>query len=169
MSSLTYLSAYSPELQQQISRLLAQNKLGEYLRNKYPDTHNIANDNDLREYVLTLKNRYMKNAAPLSKVLFDKKIHVINNALGLHTYATRIQGNKLKSKNEMRISDLFKRTPEAFLNMIVVHELAHFKQKQHNKAFYQLCTHMLADYHQLEFDLRVYLTELAHHGDVYQK
>ena len=28
----------------------------------------------------------------------------------------------------------------------------------HNKAFYQLCQYMLPDYHQLEFDLRVYLT-----------
>ena len=42
--------------------------------------------------------------------------------------------------------------------MIVVHELAHLKEMDHNKAFYQLCTYMLADYHQLEFDLRVYLT-----------
>jgi predicted metal-dependent hydrolase len=42
--------------------------------------------------------------------------------------------------------------------MIVVHELAHLKELDHNKAFYQLCTYMLPDYHQLEFDLRVYLT-----------
>ena len=41
---------------------------------------------------------------------------------------------------------------------LVVHELAHLKEMEHNKAFYQLCTHMLPDYHQLEFDLRVYLT-----------
>jgi len=41
-----------------------------------------------------------------------------------------------------------------------VHELAHLKQKQHDKAFYQLCCHMEPDYHQLEFDLRLYLTHL---------
>ena len=44
--------------------------------------------------------------------------------------------------------------------MIVVHELAHLKQREHDKAFYQLCTHMAPDYHQLEFDLRLYLTQL---------
>jgi hypothetical protein len=44
--------------------------------------------------------------------------------------------------------------------MIVVHELAHLKEFEHNKAFYQLCTHMVPDYHQLEFDLRLYLTHL---------
>lgn len=41
--------------------------------------------------------------------------------------------------------------------MIVVHELAHLKEHDHNKAFYQLCCHILPDYHQLEFDCRVYL------------
>lgn len=48
--------------------------------------------------------------------------------------------------------------PEAFLRMIVVHELAHMKERDHNKAFYQLCEHMEPNYHQLEFDCRVYLS-----------
>jgi predicted metal-dependent hydrolase len=39
-----------------------------------------------------------------------------------------------------------------------VHELAHLREKAHDKAFYQLCTHMEPDYHQYEFDLRLYLT-----------
>ena len=42
--------------------------------------------------------------------------------------------------------------------MIVVHELAHLKEQEHNKAFYQLCEHMLPGYRQLEFDTRLYLT-----------
>jgi predicted metal-dependent hydrolase len=41
--------------------------------------------------------------------------------------------------------------------MIVVHELAHLKERNHDKAFYQLCLHMESSYHQLEFDCRVYL------------
>jgi len=56
------------------------------------------------------------------------------------------------------VATLFKAAAPEFLRMIVVHELAHLKEMDHNKAFYQLCTYMLADYHQLEFDLRVYLT-----------
>jgi len=44
------------------------------------------------------------------------------------------------------------------LQMIVVHELAHLKVRDHDKAFYALCEHMLADYHQIEFDTRLYLT-----------
>jgi len=42
--------------------------------------------------------------------------------------------------------------------MVVVHELAHLREKDHNKAFYQLCQHMEADYHQLELHLRLFLT-----------
>ena len=42
--------------------------------------------------------------------------------------------------------------------MIVAHELAHLREKEHNKAFYQLCEHMVPTYHQLELDLRLYLT-----------
>ena len=37
---------------------------------------------------------------------------------------------------------------------------SHLKEREHNKAFYQLCRHMEPDYAQLEFDLRLYLTEL---------
>ncbi|MDO8311210.1 MAG: DUF45 domain-containing protein, partial [Sideroxyarcus sp.] len=45
-----------------------------------------------------------------------------------------------------------------FLRMIVVHELAHMKEREHDKAFYQLCRYMEQEYPQLEFDLRAYLT-----------
>jgi predicted metal-dependent hydrolase len=42
--------------------------------------------------------------------------------------------------------------------MIVVHELAHLKVREHDKAFHALCVHMAPDYHQLEFDVRLWLT-----------
>jgi predicted metal-dependent hydrolase len=164
---LKYLSAYPADLQQKIANMLEQNTLGEFLLGKYPQTHQVANDNALRDYVSELKNRFMRKSAPLSKIGFDKKIHVVNNALGLHTYVSRVQGGKLKSKNELRVSTLFKNSPEPFLKMIVVHELAHLKEKDHNKAFYQLCTHMQPDYHQIEFDLRVYLTQVEEKGELY--
>jgi predicted metal-dependent hydrolase len=49
--------------------------------------------------------------------------------------------------------------------MIVVHELAHLRERDHDKAFYQLCTYMEPNYHQLEFEVRVYLTHLEHSGE----
>lgn len=167
VSTLKYLAAYPPNLQQQIARLLEQDRLTAYLLQKYPTVNKVPNDAVLRDHVMNLKNRYIKKSQPLSKIIFDKKIHVINNALGLHSFVSRVQGGKLKRKNEIRISTLFQNAPIEFLNMIVVHELAHLKEKEHNKAFYQLCQHMLPDYHQIEFDVRVYLTHLEEKGEVY--
>ena len=87
-------------------------------------------------------------------------LQVLRNALGTHSIVPRVQGGKIKSKREIRVASLFKDAPPEFLKMIVVHELAHLKEREHDKAFYQLCTHMSSDYHPLEFDLRLYLTQL---------
>ena len=116
---------------------------------------------------MDFKNSYLKKSLPLSKVIYDGKINIINDALGLHTIISRVQGGKLKSKNEIRIATLFKNVPEEFLRMIVVHELAHLKEKEHDKGFYNLCTFMEPKYHQYEFDLRVYLTYMDLHGKLY--
>ena len=99
-NQLKYLSAYSVDIQAQVTTLISDQRLANFLLNKYPKIHSIANDNQLREFVQDLKNQYLKKSAPLSKITFDNKIHVINNALGLHSYVTRVQGGKLKSKNE---------------------------------------------------------------------
>ena len=160
MSPLKYLTGYPPELQRQIQEMIAEGRLASFLHAKHPDLHPIRNDAALRDYTLDLKNRYMKKSPPISKVVYDNKIHVIHNALGTHSYVARVQGSKLKSKNELRIAAVFKNVPEALLKMIVVHELAHLKEKSHTKAFYQLCEHMLPDYHQLELEMRLYLTQL---------
>ena len=165
--SLKYLNGYPEELTSKIQTMLDNNTLKDFLLKKYPDTHKITSDKALRDFVMALKNQYIKKSAPLSKIIFDKKIHVVNNALGLHSYVSRVQGNKLKSKNEIRIASIFKKVPEEFLLMIVVHELAHLKEKEHNKAFYQMCCHMLPNYHQIELDLRIYLTQLDNIGQIY--
>ena len=162
-----YLTNYSPSLIAQVESLLENNKLKSYLLNRYPKPHNIANDNDLRDYVMSIKNQYMKKSQPLSKIMYDSKLHVVHNALGLHSYATRIQGGKLKTKNELRVSSVFKKTPEEFLNMIVVHELAHLKEKEHNKAFYRLCLNMQGNYHELELDMRLFLIQLETEKSIY--
>lgn len=167
MSQLKYLSVYPAHLKQQVQELIRQEKLGPMLKRRYPDIHQIRTDKALYEYAMALKNDYMRKSAPISKVVYDDKISVTRDALGLHTQISRVQGNKLKSKNEIRIDSVFKQAPEPFLRMIVVHELAHLREKDHNKAFYKLCEHMEPDYHQLEFDLRLYLTYLDQFGKLY--
>ena len=167
-TALKYLTSYSPQVQEQVRTLLTKDKLGSFLLSKYPKKHDISNDKQLRDYVMKLKNHYLKQSSPISKIIYDPKIHVINNALGLHTFVSRVQGSKLKSKNEIRISEVFKSCPEPFLQMIVVHELSHVRFKDHDKAFYKLCQHMMADYHQIEFEMRLYLTQLELKGTIYR-
>jgi predicted metal-dependent hydrolase len=163
---MKYLQHYPQHIQDQIQSLIDKKKLTAYLQKKYPKTHNIKTDKALYSYVMDYKNEYFKKFQ-VSKVIYDGKINVINNALGMHTFVSRVQGNKLKSKNEIRVASMFKNAPEQFLEMIVVHELAHFKEKEHNKAFYKLCTFIQDDYHQIEFDLRVYLLHLDLYGKLY--
>lgn len=157
---LKYLGAYSEEVQAQVSQLLEHDKVGEILLKRYPNAHQIRTDGALYLYTQDFKSRHLSNAEPISKVAYDNKIRVINHALGLHTSISRVQGAKLKAKREIRVSTLFKLVPQEFLTMIVVHELAHLKFRDHDKAFYKLCSHMEVNYHQYEFDLRLYLTLL---------
>ncbi|GAB3445619.1 M48 family metallopeptidase [Massilia solisilvae] len=164
MSSLPYLTAYPETLRAQAAQLLAEGRLADVLRRRYPQAHEVRSDKALYQYVQELKERHLRNAEPLSKVAFDSKIQVIRHALGLHTAISRVQGSKLKAKHEIRIATVFREGPPEFLRMIAVHELAHLKEKQHNKAFYQLCCAMEPHYHQFEFDLRLYLTLRDHGG-----
>jgi predicted metal-dependent hydrolase len=162
-----YLSGYSAQIQQQVATLVENKKLGTYLLSKYPVCHQINNEKLLYQYTIELKNQFLKKSSPLSKVAYDDKIDVIHNALGLHTQVSRVQGNKLKSKREIKIASVFKKAPPDFLKMIVVHELAHLKERDHNRAFYNLCRYMQPQYHQIELDLRLYLTHLNTLGALY--
>ncbi len=163
----SYLAGYPADLVNQVEVMLAEGRAGEYLLKRYPSAHQVTSSKALYEFTLALKQQYLRQSAPLSKVIYDDRIDVIHNALGLHTHISRVQGGKLKAKKEIRIGAVFKKSPEAFLRMIVVHELAHIREKEHNKAFYGLCRHMEPDYHQLEFDLRIYLTVLDRQGPLY--
>ncbi|QOY54785.1 M48 family metallopeptidase [Candidatus Sulfurimonas marisnigri] len=166
MDSLKYINHYSEDTKKQVHELIKQDKLTHHLLKKYPNSHVKKTDKALFSYLNDLKNTHMKKVAPLSKVLYDGKINVIHNALGTHHFVSRVQGSKLKSKNEIRIASMFKSVPEEFLQMIAVHELAHFKEKEHNKAFYKLCEYMQPNYHQVEFDLRLYLTQIDIKGKI---
>jgi hypothetical protein len=159
MQPLKYLAGYPPHVQARVHELLAEGRLGTLLADKYAEPHAVRNDGQLYDYVQALKERHMRKAVPLGKVLYDGKLQVVKHALGTHTSISRVQGGRLKASREIRIASVFRDAPAEFLKMIVVHELAHLREPEHDKAFYQLCTHMAPDYHQLEFDLRLYLTQ----------
>ena len=161
---LSYLGAYPADLQAQIQTRLKQGSLGAWLLARHPSAHALRTDKALYSYIQEIKDDCLRGTEPLSRVVYDNKLQVVAHALGTHTTVSRVQGSRLKAKREIRIAALFKDTPLAFLRMIAVHELAHFKERGHDRAFYQLCSYMEPDYHQLEFELRVYLTLLETTG-----
>jgi predicted metal-dependent hydrolase len=160
MEPLTYLAGYPHDLQARVRALIEQGRLGTMLADRYPQAHAVRNDGQLYDYVQALKERYLRRSSPLGKVAYDSTLQVMKHALGTHTAISRVHGGRLKASREIRIASVFRDAPAEFLKMIVVHELAHLKEAEHNKAFYALCTHMEPDYHRLELDLRLYLTHL---------
>lgn len=160
---LRYLHGYPPELLTTVRELIEAGRLAQTVAQRHREAHDVRTERALYDYVNGLKSRHMKGAPPLAKVCYDPQLHVVKNALGTHSTVSRVQGGRLKAKREIRIAALFRQAPADFLRMIVVHELAHLKEREHGKAFYALCLHMEPEYHQLEFDLRLWLTaqELA--------
>ena len=157
---LPYLLGYPEAVRTQAAQALATGRLGPWLQQRYPDTHGLRSDTALYDYVAALRNRFLRTAPPLAKVRYDGTLQTVHQALGTHTRVTRVHGGRLRTKREIRIATLFRVAPEPFLHMIAAHELAHLREPEHNKAFYQLCCHMAPDYAQLELDVRLYLTHL---------
>jgi UTP pyrophosphatase len=155
---LRYLQGYAPDLLAQVQTLINAGQLAQTVAARHPQPHTVRTERALYDYVTELKSRHMRSAPPVAKVMYDPKLHLLKNVLGTHTTVSRVQGGQLKSKREIRIAALFKDAPANFLRMIVVHELAHLKERDHDRAFYALCQHMEPSYHQLEFDLRLWLT-----------
>lgn len=155
--ALRYLGGYSVDLRERARGVLATGKAGERVLQRYPDRHAIQTDKALYVFADELRQQHLRTAPLLNKVRYDAKLDVIAHALGLHTAISRVQGGRLVAKKEIRIASLFRDLAEPFLQMIVVHELAHLRESDHDKAFYRLCERMLPDYHQIEFDLRLLL------------
>jgi len=125
-----YLQGYPPHLQQQVMQMVSEDRLGDYLARRYPNRHQVQSDKALYGYTVELKQEYLRSAPAIDKVLYDNRLDLTHRALGLHTAVSRVQGGKLKTKREIRVANLFREAPPEFLRMIVVHELAHLKERR---------------------------------------
>ena len=113
MSALKYLTGYPPPARPG-PQAHGPGPPGA-LRARYPQgPHGVRTDRQLYDYVVDLKNAYIRNGDPISKVAYDSKIQVMQHALGQHTYVSRVQGGKLKAKHEIRVATLFRNLPEEF-------------------------------------------------------
>ncbi len=160
---LRYLSGYPEKTLLQVRRLIDEDRLEAHLAARYQGVHGRTSNKQLFELVKDLKRHHMRTAPPVAKAFYDDRLMAVEHALGLHTFQSKAHGGKLRARSEIRIAGVFRAAPEPFLRMIVVHELAHLREKDHSKAFYRMCETMEPEYHQLEFDTRLFLTskELA--------
>jgi predicted metal-dependent hydrolase len=108
MSKLKYLTGYSAIVTDQVRKLIDNDQLAEVLLKKYPVAHHIRTDKALYAYAVDIKNQFLRQSNSLSKVVYDDKIDVLHQALGLHSFVSRVQGGNLKSKNEIRIGSIFR-------------------------------------------------------------
>ena len=157
-SELPLLRGYPADLLRQVRLLLAEDGVPGYLARRYPERHEIRSDKALYAHVDRWRQSHLRHAPRIDRVRYDNTLDVIEQALGQHVRRTRVQGGRLQVHREIRIASLFKEAASGFLDMIVVHELAHLKVMDHDRSFYQLCEHMLPSYAQREFDFRLQLT-----------
>ena len=77
MTPLKYLQGYPASLQEQVRQMIAGERLGDYLAQRYGDRHAVQSDKALYAYVMALKQEHLKNAPAIDKVLFDLSlIHI---------------------------------------------------------------------------------------------
>ncbi len=98
MTDLVYLNGYPPHVLERVSAMLSEGTLAPWLAQRYPEKHSVQTDKALYDFAIELKQRYLKNAAPLAKVLFDNQMVLAGGTLGTNTFAARVQGGNLKRK-----------------------------------------------------------------------
>ena len=157
---MKYLSGYPENVKKQVAGLIRENRLGDFILGIYPERHTITTDRALYDFTMELKNRFFHKSHPVNRVMYDSQLNAAEQVLGMHYYISRVHGSRIKTKNEIRISTLFKKVPVEFLRLLVVHELAHLREKEHNRSFFKLCEHMEPDYYMIEFHMLLYLTFL---------
>jgi hypothetical protein len=154
---LPYLRGYPPELLQQVRDLLAAAGWPRPWRSGIPRRTTCRTERALYDYVSALKARHMKSARrwrrwPTTRSCTSCATPWARTAPSPR--AGRAAQGQARDPHRRAVQG----APADFLRMIVVHELAHLKEREHDRAFYALCLHMEPHYHQLEFDLRLWLT-----------
>lgn len=86
-----------------------------------------------------------------AKVILPSKVAYYGGIMGVEPTSVRITSAKTRfgscsGKNGICFSWLLMRYPEEAIDYVVVHELAHIRQKNHSAAFYQEIERVLPDY-----------------------
>ena len=90
MQPLTYLQGYPDHLLHQVRQLIDDRRLGSVLLQRYPQPHDLTTDKSLYQFTTDLKNQFLRNAPPISKVAYDGKIQVMKHEIGRASCRERV-------------------------------------------------------------------------------
>jgi UTP pyrophosphatase len=126
---------------------------------KYPIPHAVADDEKLGDYVTVLKKKMRIRGPALARIAYDGRLSQDEFLLGQKQKRPppAARGKKAPGKREILVSSKLRRAPLAFLEHVVVHEFAHFREKEHDKRFQDLCAEMQPDFLKIEIDLLWFL------------
>ena len=79
-ATLKYLQHYPLDLQDKIRQLQAQNSLGDYITQRYLQSHTIQTDKVLYEYCNEIKQEFLRNTPLLDKVIYDNRLSIEHHA-----------------------------------------------------------------------------------------
>lgn len=102
MQELKYLAGYSESLLNKVKNLIHEDKLGEYIKNKYPEAHTIRTDRALYDFTMNIKNRFLQKSQPLGRVIYDSKINAVDHVLGMHYYISKVRDQKLNQSMKLK-------------------------------------------------------------------
>ena len=140
-----------------VSALLSGQFKWNFLK-KHPAPHSVTDDEKLREYVLDLKKRLRVRGPAIGKVAYDGRMSQDEFLLGQkQKRPPAAPKKKARKKADILVSSKLKRAPLAFLEHVVVHEFAHFKETEHDKRFQDLCAAMQPGFLEIEIDLLWFL------------
>ncbi|MCU0722644.1 MAG: DUF45 domain-containing protein [Planctomycetes bacterium] len=140
-----------------VSALLSGQFKWNFLK-KYPAPHDVGDDEKLAGHVAALKKKFRIRGPALGKVAFDGRMSQDEFLLGQkQKHATPAPAKKAKKKAEIRVSSKLRRAPLSFLDHVVIHEFAHFKEPEHDKRFQDLCASMQPEFMGVEIDLLWFL------------
>jgi hypothetical protein len=160
MEPLKYLVGYPPHVLARVQALLEQGRLGKVLEDRYGQMHTVRTDGQLYDYVQALKDRHLRQSVPLGKVIYDSKLQVMKHALGTHTSDFARAGRQAQGQPRDPHRHRVPRCAGGFPEDDRGARAGAPEGSRARQGVLSLCTHMEAEYHQLEFDLRLYLTQL---------
>jgi len=107
----------------------------------------------LRTPAGALTNERISELKAMAKEVLPAKTAYFANIMGLHPVSVKITSAQKRlgscsGKNGICFSYRLMLCPEAAVDYVVVHELAHIKHKNHGKRFYSLIESIMPDYKQ---------------------